>query len=105
MNNKTDNLTKDSYNGYANYETWNVALWLLNDETIYNNIVTWVQTWVNESNSKATYKKFIATTKLLYLANGEGGGFTETPDGVSWTDSKLNHEELDAIIQEIKDES
>ena len=27
--------TEDSYNGYANYETWNVALWINNDEGLY----------------------------------------------------------------------
>ena len=26
----------DKYNGWTNYETWNVALWLHNDEVSYN---------------------------------------------------------------------
>lgn len=26
----------DTYNGYKNYETWNVSLWLGNDESYYN---------------------------------------------------------------------
>lgn len=26
----------DTYNGYANYETWNLCLWFDNDEGLYN---------------------------------------------------------------------
>ncbi len=28
-------MTDTTYNGYTNYHTWNVALWIANDETIY----------------------------------------------------------------------
>ena len=76
---------KELHHGWSNYETYNVAL----------------QTWVNESSATVTYKKFIETTKLLYLAWGESGGFKANPDGVSWTDENLNHTELDAMFEEV----
>ena len=30
------NLTDTVYNGWTNYETWNVALWINNDEGLYH---------------------------------------------------------------------
>ena len=36
MNITSTDMTAQTYNGWANYETWNVALWLGNDETMYN---------------------------------------------------------------------
>ena len=29
-------MARDNYNGYANWETWNVMLWLDNEEMAYN---------------------------------------------------------------------
>ncbi len=29
-------MTKQKYNGWTNYQTWNVALWFGNDEGLYN---------------------------------------------------------------------
>ena len=29
-------LTELTYNGWATYETWNAALWIQNDEFLYN---------------------------------------------------------------------
>jgi hypothetical protein len=32
---------KNPYNGWANYETWNVPLWVTNDEGSYNRLLFW----------------------------------------------------------------
>ena len=29
-------MTDTTYHGWANYETWNAALWIGNDEFLYN---------------------------------------------------------------------
>ena len=72
--------TQTSYNGYANYETWNVALWLQNDYGLY--------TFARRYDD---YSKFVS-------AIGFGAA---TPDGVSFASTKLNHNELDEVIKEL----
>ncbi len=37
-----------SYNGYANYETWAVALWIDNDQGLYSTRLELVQEAVND---------------------------------------------------------
>ena len=61
-----------SYNGWENYETWNVALWINNDEGLYN-----------LAQECGDYETFV---KCLY----EYYGSTETGDGVKFSDPKVN---------------
>jgi hypothetical protein len=65
------------YNGYKNYETWNVCLWISNDERLYN-----------MSQNCANYDEFVD--------NIRDGGMMETPDGVSWNDSGLDIQEINS---------
>ena len=71
-----------SYNGYENYETWNVSLWIQNVETFYQ-IARFCE----------DYDEFVDAMVRL--------GIPHTGDSVSWKDSKLCLEHLNEIIQEI----
>ena len=67
-----------SYNGWANYETWNVALWMDNAETSYQYALI-AKDYDHYRNMKV-YR---------------------TGDGVSLWDHKLNIKELDEKIKEL----
>ena len=69
-------MTQD-YNGWTNYETWNVALWMDNDETEY--------AWARSCHSFKEYRDGTASL---------------TEDGVSLYDPKLNIKELDGKFKE-----
>ena len=76
------NLTDTTYNGWTNYETWNVALWLGNDEGLYNLARDWAE---------HGYKSL--SHMLIEMSPA-------TPDGVKWDDSKLNVIELNEMLEE-----
>ena len=74
-------LTDTTYNGWSNYQTWNVVLWIQNDEDLYN--------LVNEFEI-ACYEDLL---DVLYDC-----GSKETPDGVKWTDPKINRPEINGDV-------
>ena len=69
----------ENYNGWANYETWNVALWIGNDEGLYNLAI-----------SSKNYEEFKG------LLSNEATG-----DDVLWNDSKINVDEINLMIEEL----
>jgi hypothetical protein len=85
----------DNYNGWENYHTWNVALWINNEEPLYRLAVGYAI-----ASNKPSYKQFvrlIGDTMPDYLK-------AVTPDGVSWTDPTLDHKELDGMFFAIRRE-
>ena len=68
-----------NYNGWANYETWNVSLWFQNDEGLYR--------LTQES------KNYFQTVKTL-----SEFGITHTPDGVSYSNPVIEVPELDECL-------
>lgn len=78
----------NGYNGWKNYETWNVALWIGNDEGLYLEA------------RRFRVKGYSAFIESMRKGFGDGT-FVATPDGVSWTDSGLDIEALDEMLKEL----
>ena len=70
------------YNGYKNYQTWNVALWISNDEGLYN---------IAKGFNK--YRHF--RDEMM------NDGIEQTPDGIFYNDTGLDFERLDELIREL----
>ena len=77
----------ERYNGWKNYETWNVALWIQNDEGMYQ--------------YAKRYKRIRNAPYLTLAENLRIEGIEKTPDGVSYKDSTLDREALNRMIREL----
>lgn len=76
-----------NYYGWTNRQTWNVALWISNDQGLY--------ALARECKS---YEHFIAVLKDC--APGLPISF-ETPDGISWNDSALDTDALNQLLADL----
>ena len=85
--------TNETYNGWANYETWNVAMWIQKDPFLYH-----------VARASEDYAGFLRGLALRGLAPNDAGLEDikpQTPDGVSYTDPKLDLDALDEMIREL----
>jgi len=69
-----------SYNGWCNRETWNVALWINNDESLYH--------------LAAECGDYETLVNRLY----DEYGVRETKDGVKFADPKVNVVQLNSDV-------
>ena len=74
---QTENLV--TYNGWTNRETWNVVLWMENDEALYG-----------LRCECESYEDFIDQL--------DSCGILETSDGVKWADPAINRAEINANV-------
>jgi len=84
------NLTNTTYNGWANYETWNVSLWIQNDRFLYNTAKACV-TYCAEGDSP--YACFIRCM--------DNCARDMTGDNVAWNDANIDHTEMNEMMAEL----
>ena len=84
--------TAETFNGWTNYETWNVALYIQNEYPIYQVAYRYVEQC--RLDEKVDYTMLADALRIVY---GD-----KTPDGVSWTNiSELDTSELDEMLEEL----
>lgn len=77
---------ESTYNGWKNRQTWNVALWINNDEGCYRAAVDFMRHY----KGRSPYRTFVRR----HLKG-------HTPDGVAWNDSELSLADLNAMMREL----
>jgi hypothetical protein len=90
--NETTSMT---FNGYANYATWNVALWVLNDEFLYNTAKACVE-FCSEGDTPWT--KFVRC-----MMKGQIGRYLgATPDGVAWDSAEIDARQMERLMANLR---
>ena len=84
-------MSAQTFNGWANYETWNVALWIQNDEYLYD-LATEI---VKHGGTELPYKVFIRCMK--------NDNKFATDDGVKWDDVNIDGIEVNDMMAELID--
>ena len=87
-----------TYNGWKNYETWNVALWISNDEVLYN----LAKECRDYEEFREQMEEINGDAAIAFLKGGRKHMQIRTPDGVAWNDSGLDVQALDEMITENK---
>jgi len=75
-----------NYNGYKNYQTWNVILWISSDPYLYSTAA--------ELPDYDAFKSY-----LMDIYCGDALAY-QTPDGVAWNDSGLDANAIDSFWKE-----
>jgi hypothetical protein len=86
-------MTDTTYNGWKNYQTWNVALYIQNDYALY----CLAREWVKEEHGQANVADYSRFSEIL---RRDSFG-VKTPDGVRWDDESLDTDRLTEMLQEI----
>ena len=78
--------TETTFNGWANWATWNVALWIGNDESLYDQARS-------IARRGGSYQDLVAMLREC--------GSEETPDGCRWDDPAIDGLEINDMMEEL----
>ena len=82
-------MSTQTYNGWANRATWNVVLWINNEEPMYRQVLGLV-------NSKVTQWTDVAGVLTTLFGD-------KTPDGVAWNDPTIDADRMNEVLAEFND--
>ena len=89
---QADNVNEaTTYNGWANYETWNISLYINNEYSLYKLACDWVSER-KQLGLVVSYNAFIPVLE-------QGGKIT--PDGVSWMEPIADADELSEMLNDL----
>jgi hypothetical protein len=77
------------YEGWKNYATWNVSLWINNDYALYQGAVEFMKA---NPESKHPYLNFIKSCGL---------DTQKTPDRIMYKSAQLDYKELNEMMKEL----
>lgn len=81
--------SNETYNGWKNRQTWNVSLWINNDESLYRAAVKYMK---EHKDAKKPYAKFIKSI---------GMESDRTPDNIKYISTRLDYEALNEMMVEL----
>lgn len=90
-------MSDNDYNGWANYETWNVTLWIDNDEGMYGFVRDGLEELLDRNGNDWQSIPEVEIRELVRDAFGAN----KTPDGVSLMDPALNWNEISDMLLEL----
>jgi hypothetical protein len=79
-----------TYNGWKNRQTWNVSLWINNEEPLYRAAVEFMRSY----KGRAPYKAFV---------KHEGLNGSRTPDNIAWDGTRLDYKALNEMMEEFRE--
>ena len=88
-------MTTETFQGWANYETWNVALYINNEFDLYTLACDYVKQ-AKKFGQKVSYDNLIPAIEYAR-------GTQITPDGVRWMDGLIDTDEMDEMLEELVD--
>ena len=86
----------NTYNGWKNRQTWNVSLWINNDEPLYRAAVEYMKEHgTNKRTGEPNKAPYIGFIRRAGLVN------ERTQDGISFSGSRLDYAALNDMMHDL----
>lgn len=86
---------KNTYNGWKNRQTWNVSLWINNEEYLYRAAVNYMKEHKYRKDgtlNKTPYSGFIKSMRMSE---------DRTPDNIKYKSTRLDYEALNEMMRDL----